>query len=75
MRHVSPYWFLDGAKGARNITSAPANNFTNASLKLRHICDAMSVAGAGPTIKSLFDGRPRIDKYFNLTAFLLQQNA
>jgi len=43
--------------------------------ELRHICDAMSVAGAGSTIKSLFDGGPRIDKYFNLTAFLLQQNA
>jgi hypothetical protein len=43
--------------------------------ELRHRHDIISVARAGSTIKGLFDGKPRIDKYFNVTAVLLQQNA
>jgi hypothetical protein len=41
--------------------------------KLRHVPDSISVASAALSIKSLFDGLERIDKYFNLFASLEQQ--
>jgi hypothetical protein len=43
--------------------------------ELRLVSDFASVARAGLTIKSLFDGGLRIDKYFNSFAFLPQQAA